>query len=156
MILDASALIAILRRERNAEAFAEAIENDSVRRISTVNFVEAAVVIDAERNPVASQRFDDLMRTAGIEIVSVTPTHARLARRAYQDFGKGSGHPAKLNFGDCFAWALAVESDEPLLFQESRANFWRASQLRSMCWPQLFCIRYRLLLVPIRRKQGPY
>ena len=115
MILHASALIAILRQEPEAANFARAIEKAPVRRISAANYVEAAVVIDAQRDPIASRRFDELMETAEVEIAAITPDQARLARDAYRHFGRGSGHPAKLNFGDCFAYALAVSSGEPLL-----------------------------------------
>ena len=81
-----------------------------------MNFVEAAVVIDGSRDPIASRRFDDLLREAGVLIESVTEIQARLARDAYRDFGKGSGHSARLNFGDCFAYALAKTAAESLLF----------------------------------------
>ena len=117
MILDSSALVAILRDEPDAAAFAAAIEGATQRRISGVNYVEAAVVIDCSRDPAASRRFDDLLREAQILIEPVTREQARLAREAYRDFGKGSGHPARLNFGDCFAYALAKETGEPLLFK---------------------------------------
>jgi ribonuclease VapC len=117
MIVDTSALIAILRDEPQAETFAHAIESSSVRRLSAVNFVEAAVIIDASRDPVASRRFDDLIKEARIIIEPVTEEQARIAREAYRDFGRGSGHPAKLNFGDCFAYALAKFTAEPLLFK---------------------------------------
>ncbi len=117
MIVDTSALIAILRDEPEAEACARAIENSLVRRISAANFVEAAVIIDASRDPVASRRFDELVHEAQIVIEPVTEAHARIAREAYRDFGKGSGHQAKLNFGDCFAYALAKATGEPLLFK---------------------------------------
>ena len=117
MILDASAVIAILRQEPEAAAFARAIENAPVTRISAANYVEAAIVIDSERNPIASRRVDELLQRAEVEIASVTPEQARLAREAYRNFGRGSGHPAKLNFGDCFAYALAVTAGEPLLFK---------------------------------------
>jgi ribonuclease VapC len=69
--------------------------------------VEAAVIIDASRDPVASRRFDELIKEAQIIIEPVTELQARIARDAYRDLGKGSGHTAKLNFGDCFAYALA-------------------------------------------------
>ena len=85
--------------------------------MSAVNFVESAVVIDASRDPIATRRFDDFIREANISIEPVTEIQAQIARAAYRDFGKGSGHPAKLNFGDCFAYALAKESGEPLLFK---------------------------------------
>lgn len=117
MIVDASAVLAILRDEPEASAFAEAIEAASTRRISAANFVEAAVVIDASRDPIASHRFDDLVRESHMCIEPVTESQARLARDAYRDFGKGSGHPARLNFGDCFAYALAREAGEPLLLK---------------------------------------
>jgi ribonuclease VapC len=117
MIVDTSALIAILRDEPDAPVFAIAIENASQRRMPAANFLEAAVVIDGSRDPVASRRFDELIAEAGIVIEPVTEAQARIAREAYRDFGKGSGHPAQLNFGDCFAYALAKATGEPLLFK---------------------------------------
>jgi ribonuclease VapC len=117
MIIDTSALIAILRYEPDAKACALAIERTVNRRLSAVNFVETALVIDGSRDPVASRRFDDLIQEAQIIIEPVTEVQARIAREAYRDFGKGSGHPAKLNFGDCFAYALARVTSQPLLFK---------------------------------------
>ncbi len=117
MIIDTSALVAILRDEPEAPACAAAIESASVRRLSAANYLEAAVVIDGSRDPIASRRFDDLVREAALSIESVTEDQMRIARGAYRDFGKGSGHPAQLNFGDCFAYALAKETGEPLLFK---------------------------------------
>jgi len=117
MIIDASALIAILRDEPDAASYAHAIEQASERRLSAVNFVEAAVVIDANRDPIASRRFDELLTEAQILIEPVTEIQARIARDAYRDFGEGSGHRANLNFGDCFAYALAKATGEPLLFK---------------------------------------
>ena len=106
MIVDTSALIAILRDEPEAEACARALENSVVRRLSAANFVEAAVIIDANRDPIASRRFDELVREAQIIIEPVTEAQAQIAREAYRDFGKGSGHQAKLNFGDCLPMRL--------------------------------------------------
>jgi ribonuclease VapC len=117
VIVDTSALIAILRDEPEAAACAKAIEAASHRRISAANFVEAAIVIDGSRDPVASRRFDDLLKEAQLVLEPVTSAQARIAREAYRDFGRGSGHPAKLNFGDCFAYALARATGEPLLFK---------------------------------------
>ena len=116
MIVDTSAIIAILRDEPKALPCAQAIARATERRVSAVTFVEAAVVIDASRDPVATRRFDDFMREAGISVEAVTKVQAQIARDAYRDFGKGSGHPAQLNFGDCFAYALARETGESLLF----------------------------------------
>jgi ribonuclease VapC len=117
VIIDSSALIAILRDEAEAPAFARAIAAAAHRHISAANFVEAAIVIDGSRDPVASRRFDDLLREAQIVVEPVTEIQARIAREAYRDFGRGSGHPARLNFGDCFAYALAKTTGEPLLFK---------------------------------------
>ncbi len=78
--------------------------------------VEAAVVADHDRNPLLSRRFDNLIRDAQVSVEPVTPRQAEIARQAYRDFGQGR-HRAGLNFGDCFAYALAKEMDEPLLFK---------------------------------------
>lgn len=116
MILDSSALVALLRAEPEAQVCANAIVAASSCSISAVSYVEAAVVIDSARDPIASRRFDDFFRTSGVRIEAVTPSQAELARQAYRDFGKGH-HKAKLNFGDCFAYALAKERSQPLLFK---------------------------------------
>jgi ribonuclease VapC len=117
MIVDTSALIAILRDEPGARAFAVAIADADRRRVSAANYLEAAIVIDGSRDPIASRRFDDLLREGGIAIEPVTEEQAKVAREAYRDFGRGSGHAARLNFGDCFAYALAKTTGEPLLFK---------------------------------------
>jgi ribonuclease VapC len=117
MIVDSSALLAILRNEPEAVHCAQAIENATSRRISAASFLETAIVIDGSRDPIASRRFDDLLREAEILIEPVTEAKARIAREAYRDFGKGSGHPAQLNCGDCFTYALAKATGEPLLFK---------------------------------------
>jgi len=117
VIVDSSAIIAILRDEPEASSFSDAIDLAATRRISAVNFVEAAVVSDGSRNPVLSRRFDDFVNRADVVVEPVTASQARVAREAYRDFGKGSGHPARLNLGDCFAYALAKEFNEPLLFK---------------------------------------
>ena len=117
MIIDTSAIIAILRDEPEAPSHARAIADATIRRVSAVSFVESAVVIDASRDPIATRRFDDFIQDAHISIEPVTEIQAQIARDAYRDFGKGSGHPAKLNLGDCFAYALAKQSGEPLLFK---------------------------------------
>ena len=117
MIIDTSALIAILRDEDDAPDIAMAIERAEIRRISAANYLETAVVIDASRDPIASRRFDELIDTAELRVEPVTHDQARIARDAYRDFGKGSGHQARLNFGDCFAYALAKSTGEELLFK---------------------------------------
>ena len=122
MIVDSSAAIAILRDEPEAADFADAIERAPARRISAANLLETAIVIDGSRDPIASRCLDDLVRDAGLIVEPVTEAQVRIARAAYRDFGKGSGHPAGLNFGDCFAYALARERGEPLLFKGNDFN----------------------------------
>ena len=117
MIIDTSAIIAILRDEPEAPVCARAIADATDRRVSAVNYVESAVVIDANRDPIATRRFDQFITEAKLRIEPVTEIQAKIAREAYRDFGKGSGHPARLNFGDCFAYALAKANGEPLLFK---------------------------------------
>jgi ribonuclease VapC len=116
--VDTSALLAILRAESDAAAFAEAIAAEAgAVRLSAATFVETAIVIDASRDPVASRGLDELLTQAGVVIEPVTEGQGRMARDAYRDFGNGSGHPAQLNFGDCFAYALAKATGEPLLYK---------------------------------------
>jgi ribonuclease VapC len=87
------------------------------RRISAANWLETAIRIDSGSGAIGSNAFDDLIREASIEVVPVDHEQARLARAAYRAYGKGSGHRAQLNFGDCFAYALAKATGEPLLFK---------------------------------------
>lgn len=115
MIVDTSALVAIVRAEPDADRYAAALSSSPRNQMSAANYLEAAIVVDSVRDPVASRRFDELLGAAGITLVAVTPEQAEVARTAYRDFGKGSGHPARLNLGDCFAYALAVTTAEPLL-----------------------------------------
>lgn len=117
MIVDSSAIVAIVRDEPEADDFARALAQERRPRMSVVNWLEAAVVVDSARDPVASRRFDELVDAAGIQLVDVTAQQATTARQAYRDFGRGSGHPARLNFGDCFAYAVAALSREPLLYK---------------------------------------
>jgi ribonuclease VapC len=117
VIVDSSALVAILRDEPEAAAYLRAIYTAGRCRISAASFLEAAIVIDAGRSLVASRRFDDLVSGAQIDIEPVSEEQAHIARQAYRDYGRGSGHPARLNFGDCFAYALARATGEPLLFK---------------------------------------
>jgi ribonuclease VapC len=117
VIIDTSALIAILRAEPEASAYASAIESAGVCRLSAASYVEVGAVIDRAGDAIASRRVDELLAVTDIGVEAVTASQARIAREAYRDFGRGSGHSAGLNFGDCFSYALAKEKGEPLLFK---------------------------------------
>ncbi len=116
MIVDTSALIAILYAESEADQFISLI-NGSETKLSGVSYVEAGAVIDRAGDPVASRELDDLLSLGEVRIEPVSEHQARIARQAYRDFGKGSGHPAQLNLGDCFSYALAKATDEALLYK---------------------------------------
>ena len=116
MIVDTSAILAILFAEPDAERYEEAIARSWPRRMSTVALLEAAIVVESRGGPAAGQELDALLDRAEIEPVPVTAEHANAARKAWRRFGKGN-HPARLNFGDCFAYALADTLGEPLLFK---------------------------------------
>src|SRR5258706_8572084 len=98
MIIDASALVAILLAEPDGTVFADAIELNDVRRLSAATFLEIAIVVDKRNRAGASRRLDYMIQDAAIAIEPVTERQARMAREAYRDFGRGSGHPANLNF----------------------------------------------------------
>jgi ribonuclease VapC len=117
VIVDSSAVLAILFAEEDAPDFARALESADARRMSAANWLETAIRVDMGGNPIASNALDDFMRQAGVIIETVTVEQARIARNAYRAYGKGTGHPAGLNFGDCFAYALAKTTGEPLLFK---------------------------------------
>jgi ribonuclease VapC len=117
MIIDSSAILAILFDEPDARAYARALESSPVRRISAANWLETAIRIDSGSGAIGSNAFDDLVREASLMIEPVSPEQAALARAAYRAYGRGSRHPAQLNFGDCFAYALAKATGEPLLFK---------------------------------------
>ena len=116
MIVDSSAILAILFAEPDAESFAKAISEAEFCRISAANFVEVAIVVATQTGDSGGRQLDAFLRRAGIGIEAVTEEQAHLARQAYADFGKGR-HPAGLNFGDCFSYALAKATGEPLLFK---------------------------------------
>ena len=115
MILDTSAVIALLTNEAAAGRLLAAIQADSVRRISTATVVECSLVLLGRYGEVAEPQLDLFLREIGAEVVPLGEEHARLARDAAARFGRGR-HPAALNFGDCFSYALAIASEEPLLF----------------------------------------
>jgi len=117
VIVDTSALVAILTQEPEAGAFADALARADAPSLSAATYVETAVVIDARRDPALSRAFDRFLDENRFAVEPVTPAQAKIAREAYRDFGRGSGHPARLNFGDCFAYALARDKNLPLLFK---------------------------------------
>lgn len=116
MILDTSALVAILAEEEDADLYITALSRAAHRRISAGNFIELALVIEGQFGGEALRQCDALFRRAAIAIEPVDVEQAQIARQAFHDFGKGR-HPAGLNFGDCFAYALSKQSGEPLLFK---------------------------------------
>jgi ribonuclease VapC len=117
LIVDTSAVVAILRGETDADAYLVALSPARAPRMSAAIYLETCIVVDANRDPVLSRRLDDLLRVARVKVEPVTQEQVDIARIAYRDFGKGSGHPAGLNFGDCFSYALARATGEPLLFK---------------------------------------
>ncbi|MDT7757664.1 MAG: ribonuclease VapC [Mycobacterium sp.] len=117
MIADTSAIIAILKGEDDAALYAQAIATAEARRLSAASYLECGIVLDSQRDPIISRALDEFILEAEFEVQPVTERQARLGRLAYADFGKGSGHPAGLNFGDCLSYALAVDLREPLLWK---------------------------------------
>ncbi len=115
MIVDTSAVTTILFGEGGAERYDTAIAEALRCRMSVVNYLEAAIVLES-RSGAAGHELDAFLEEAAIELAPVTPEHAQAARRAWRRFGKGN-HPVGLNFGDCFAYALAESAREPLLFK---------------------------------------
>jgi ribonuclease VapC len=116
MILDTSALVAVLYGEPEARDFVERIRAADVCRISVANHVELSMVIESQLGPNGTRQADAFLRRAGVVVEPVTIEQGDLARQAFLDFGKGR-HKAGLNFGDCFAYALARATGEALLFK---------------------------------------
>lgn len=117
MIVDSSAIVAMLFEESGYESLREKLLfADRRPRMASASFLETAIVIDRKGDITSSRKLDDLLVEARIELVAFMPEHAKLARDAYREYGKGSGHPAKLNFGDCVAYAMARAERQPLLF----------------------------------------
>ena len=117
MIVDTSALMAILLGETEAVAFAKMLDTAGDLSISAATYVELSIVIDARKIPALSNQIEEILDRYDIYVEYVTAEQARIARQAYRDFGKNSGSPANLNFGDCFSYALARTKREPLLFK---------------------------------------
>lgn len=116
MVLDTSAILAILLDEPERRAFNEAIEAAESRALSAATFVEVSMVIEARHGAEGLRDLDLFLERAGVELVAVDPEQAHVARRAFSRFGKGR-HPAGLNYGDCFSYALAIVLGEPLLYK---------------------------------------
>jgi ribonuclease VapC len=116
MVIDTSALVAVLLQERDAERVAQAIDAGSPRLLSAASLLEASIVIESRKGEAGGRELDLLMYRAGIEVVAVDQNQAETARAAWRRFGKGR-HPAGLNYGDCFAYALARSRRLPLLFR---------------------------------------
>ena len=116
MIVDTSAIIAVLFHEEDAQAYAEAITRADSCRMSAATFVETAIVVEAQTRNNGGRQLDAFIRRASIGVEPVTEEQAHIARQAFMDFGKGR-HRAGLNYGDCFSYALAKATREPLLFK---------------------------------------
>lgn len=117
MVIDSSALIAILSDESDAPALASAIALAVSCRMSAASLLETAIVIESRHGPAGGEKLDEFIQTAQISIEAVTVGQINIARTAFRRYGKGRGHPAGLNFGDCFSYALAKGLGEPLLFK---------------------------------------
>lgn len=117
MIVDTSVMIALLVDEVEVPDLLAAMRTASSRRLSAGNHVELSTVIARRFGPAMFNRCDEYLRVLAIEVAPVTLEQTRIGRTAYRRYGKGSGSRAKLNYGDCFAYALAIETGEPLLFK---------------------------------------
>ena len=117
MILDSSALVAILKREPDWRRFARALDQADTSRLSAATYVEISVVVERLKDPALNREIDELIEHFEIELEPLTVEQAKIALHAYHDYGRGSGHPANLNFGDCFSYALAREKREPILYK---------------------------------------
>lgn len=122
MIVDTSAVVGILKEESGWEILSETLDSTDQISISAATYLEASIVVDRWKSPTLSRRLDDLLDRFSIVIEPVTAEQAHIARQAYRDYGKGSGHPANLNFGDCFSYALARAKREPILFKGDDFN----------------------------------
>jgi ribonuclease VapC len=117
VIVDASALLAIIFSEAERNQFLDVLDNAGSISMSPINYVEVAIRVDRDPNPFRTLAFDEIMMTFTIDILPINAEQARIARQAHKSFGRGAGHPARLNLGDCFAFALAKVTREPLLFK---------------------------------------
>jgi ribonuclease VapC len=116
LIIDSSAMLAIFMQEPDGRRYLRAIVDADQRRMSVSNWLEATIVVERRGSAIAANGLDEFMQNARIDLMPVSVYQAMIARRAWRMFGRGN-HPAKLNYGDCFAYALAKETGEPLLFK---------------------------------------
>lgn len=116
MVVDTSAIVAILWKDPEGVRFLDVIETSDRRRMSAATFVEASIVVEKKRGAEGVRELDAFLTTAAIDVVAVDARQAQVARRAYTVYGKGR-HRAALNYGDCFSYALATTLGEPLLFK---------------------------------------
>jgi ribonuclease VapC len=128
VIVDSSALIAILAGEPDAEELNDVLSGAVRPALSVANYLEAAIVLDRHPARRAGEKLDRYLVAGQVELADVTESQARIARAAYRNFGRGTGHPAGLNFGDCFAYALAIDRDESLLY---KGNDFQHTDVRS-------------------------
>jgi ribonuclease VapC len=130
MVIDSSAIIAILFDEPEAQAFLSQMATAEVCRLSAASLVEVGIVLRREATTKRREAFDEMLRLFTIQIEPVSEAQAYLALDAYDRFGKGTGHPAGLNYGDCFSYALAKQAGEPLLF---KGNDFTHTDLEAAC-----------------------
>jgi ribonuclease VapC len=117
MIVDSSAMVAVIKREPDWLAISDRMDSADCLRMSAASYLETSIVLDSRRDPLLSARLDDLIEDLEMVIEPVTVAQSKVARQAYRDYGRGSGHPANLNFGDCFTYALARDKREPVLYK---------------------------------------
>ena len=117
MIVDTSAVVAILRQESGAEELLRRLTAAGSRRISAANLLETAIVLESKSGERGGEQLDLFLARAQIEVEPVPAEHVRIARKAWRRYGKGTGHAARLNFGDCFSYALALSLGEELLYK---------------------------------------
>ena len=132
MVLDTSVLVAILFGEDDADQYAAAIERDGTRLVSAATVLETSIVVESELGEDGGRELDLLLLKAGVEIVPFSDEHLRIARRAWRTYGKGR-HPAGLNYGDCFSYALSKATGEALLvkgrdFSKTDVAVWMAEK----------------------------
>lgn len=130
MVIGTSAIIAILSLEPEAEHIAAALAADSTRLISAASLLETAIVVEARYGLPGGRKLDEMLRVAQLVVEPVTAEQVTIARLAYRSFGRGR-HPAALNFGDCFAYALSKLAGEPLLF---KGNDFSQTDLATVAW----------------------